>query len=119
MLARSIASRMVAGRTFSPFVSRTPAFVRGFKDVAQKKFEAAAQRDTEVISAEKVPVITYKDGERQHAEIAVENPRSEPVNPQIADVRKTASALDHSLLERLTPTMAKFTLPGKVAVVTG
>lgn len=118
MFAPSVVLRAAARRVTSP-VARTPIIAHGFRDVAQKNFKAAIQRDVEVISAGKVPVTTYKDGERQHAEIAVENPGSEPVNPPGADVRKAAIALDPSLTKQLTPTMARFTLHGKVAVVTG
>ena len=38
---------------------------------------------------------------------------------QTGDVPKPAFALDNNLLPRLTPTMKRFTLEGKVAIVTG
>lgn len=65
--------------------------------------------------ATQVPVITYNDGQRSVEQITV----SQPVTPTGADVQHAASALKRELTSQMTPTMKKFTLHGKVAVVTG
>ena len=44
---------------------------------------------------------------------------SAPVNPAGQDIEAKAIPLDPEVAAQLTPTMSKFTLPGKVAVVTG
>lgn len=69
--------------------------------------------------AQKIPVITYQDGKRVTEQIAVKENKEGPVNPEGADVEVKAQTLDASTIEKLTPTMKKFTLVGKVAVVTG
>ncbi|KAK5696641.1 hypothetical protein LTR97_007945 [Elasticomyces elasticus] len=67
-----------------------------------------------------VPVISYEGGCR-HEEI-LSTPVSKtsgPVNPVGADEQKKAYPLSPSAFKYLTPTLSKFTLPGKVAVITG
>ncbi|KAF2136242.1 uncharacterized protein K452DRAFT_362675 [Aplosporella prunicola CBS 121167] len=106
MLARSFAR--VASKRVAP---RAATAVRGFKTVQQ-------QQNAEEIRAGKVPIVSYKDGMREEIELPVEQ-QNGPVAPAGADDRKVAVPLEKSILSKLNPTMAKFTLPGKVAVVTG
>ncbi|KAK0650720.1 Sorbose reductase sou1 [Lasiodiplodia hormozganensis] len=110
MLSRQIlnASRVASKRVIAP---ATQSSVRTFKTVQ-------SQQNAEEIKAGKVLTVTYKDGVRQEVEIPVEQ-NSGPVAPPGADDKKAAIPLDKSILGQLNPTMSKFTLPGKVAVVTG
>ncbi|GME65246.1 Short-chain dehydrogenase/reductase SDR [Neofusicoccum parvum] len=109
MLSRQVlaASRVASRRVIAPATQS----VRTFKTVQQ-------QQNAEDIKAGKVLTVTYKDGVRQEVEIPVEQ-TSGPVAPPGADEKSVAVPLKESILAQLNPTMAKFTLPGKVAVVTG
>jgi hypothetical protein len=66
-----------------------------------------------------VPVISYHKGERSEATVHYDAANMGPVNPPGADESKVATPLRPEALKHLTPTLAKFTLPGKVAIVTG
>lgn len=80
-----------------------------------------AKRHAEVINAAEVPVVSYHHGQRFEKEIPV-TPRdndTQTVNPPGADETHAAQALRPSVMKQLTPTMKKFTLEGKIAVVTG
>lgn len=110
MLSRQVlnATRVASKRVIAPATQS----VRTFKTVHQ-------QQNAEEIKAGKVLTVTYKDGVRQEVEIPVEQSPAGPVAPPGADEKKPAVPLEKSILNQLNPTMAKFTLPGKVAVVTG
>ncbi|KAF4312595.1 hypothetical protein SLS57_011648 [Botryosphaeria dothidea] len=110
MLSRQVlnASRVASKRVIAPAAQS----VRTFKTVQQ-------QQNAEEIRAGKVLTVTYKDGVRQEVEIPVDQQNTGPVAPPGADEKKPAVPLKPSVLDQLNPTMAKFTLPGKVAVVTG
>lgn len=71
---------------------------------------------TDNINAKNVPVISYHDGERSESEIMVHD---QPMAPPGIDVQNLAIALKPEVIRQLTPTMMKFTLQGKIAVVTG
>jgi len=75
---------------------------------------------TRMIEAQEVPVISYHAGERTESEVHVHPVQeSEPVTPAGADTKKVAFGLNSDIIKQLTPTMKKFTLEGKVAVITG
>lgn len=64
------------------------------------------------------PVVSYHDGERVTSEIQ----RHTPVASNHGhghDLTRPAQPLKPGVIEQLTPTMRKFTLSGKIAVVTG
>jgi len=122
-LATRAASRFIAPTHFTP-AARAPAFItsRPFhrsvisKDVMpESNVSASGPGTADMAPATEVPVISYVDGQRSEEQIQV----SKPVTPSGADVQHAASALKQSLTAQLTPTMKKFTLHGKVAVVTG
>ena len=67
-----------------------------------------------------VSITSWSDRKRSQHEIQVkEEQTGEIVKPLQGDLQRTAKPLDGKVFERLTPTLTKFTLPGKVAVVTG
>ncbi|KAF2764734.1 NAD(P)-binding protein [Teratosphaeria nubilosa] len=106
MFARS-ALRIAGRRTaiarptsFTPIVSRA-----GFQTSIKKQ-------DPEVVA------VSYKDGVRQEEHIEV-SASSGPVAPPGQDVEVPAIPLTQEAYKHLTPTLSRFTLPGKVAVVTG
>jgi len=104
MLARSIlrqSARAVRPATFAPLTSRA-----AFNSSSKKN-------DPEV------PVISYRQGERKEEQIHYDAKASGPVNPPGGDAEKNAIPLKSELIPQLTPTLQKFTLAGKVAVVTG
>jgi len=68
--------------------------------------------------ATKIPVVSYQDGKRVTEQIAVTKQEG-PVNPSGIDIEHKAMALTQNVIEQLTPTMKKFTLEGKTAIVTG
>lgn len=73
----------------------------------------------EVVKNKSVPVTKFPDGQRQVDYLNVPGEETNPVNPPGSDVKKTAVTLDPTVIPRLTPTLKKFTLPEKVAIVTG
>ncbi|KAF2837640.1 NAD(P)-binding protein [Patellaria atrata CBS 101060] len=73
----------------------------------------------DVIRAKEVPVVSFKDGERASVDLPIDSPGLDPVIPPGVDVKQVAYPLAPSNLKGLTPTLKKFTLHGKVAVVTG
>ncbi|KAF2091446.1 putative D-arabinitol 2-dehydrogenase [Saccharata proteae CBS 121410] len=75
-------------------------------------------QNAEEVKAGKVLTVTYVDGVRQEVELPVTEPTG-PVAPPGQDERKPAVPLKSNILNGLNSTMQKFTLPGKVAVVTG
>lgn len=66
----------------------------------------------------KIPVVSYQDGKRVTEQIQVTKQEG-PVNPAGIDVEHKAMALNQGVIDQLTPTMKKFTLQGKTAIVTG
>ena len=66
-----------------------------------------------------VSVISYRDGKRKEKDIIVRAEGSGPVNPPGTNLQKTAKPFSPEVCSQLTPTLHKFTLPDKVAVVTG
>lgn len=71
------------------------------------------------VSDPEVPVVSYHKGERSEQIIKYDESEIGPVTPPGTDETKTAVPLKQDALRHLTPTLRKFTLPGKVAVVTG
>lgn len=102
-------------------VPSTPVFTRGFVKPSEAPINESGKRRhaDPLIKAEKVPVVSFEGGERTQLDIPVAKAASQPVNPPGADEHKRAVPLDREIISRLPPTMQKFTLPGKVAVITG
>jgi len=92
-----------------------------FTPVVQRAFisRSAVLRDPEEVAEKHIRVTSYKDGERAQEVLAVSDKPNEPVAPAGQDVQAVATPLNTSVLPLLTPTMAKFTLPNRVALVTG
>ncbi|KAJ9620169.1 hypothetical protein H2203_007934 [Taxawa tesnikishii (nom. ined.)] len=113
MFARTVARsvRSVAPRTVRPSFSQTAIAARGFKS-------GLAARDPETVQEKSVPVVSYTDGQRTQEVLQVSE-ASQPVSPPGQDEEVAAVPLNPSVLSQLTPTMLKFTCPGKVAMVTG
>lgn len=95
-------------QTYAPAVQRAALFNT-----------SAKAADPEVVQEKEVPVVSYKDGQRSQEEIHVEKSGTGPVSPPGQDLETAAQPLNPQVLKHLTPTLHKFTLPGKVAVVTG
>jgi hypothetical protein len=104
MFART-AIRVAARQTIRPTTKFAPVISRSFQHSSKKD-------DPEV------NVIHYQQGQRQEEHLPVP-PTTGPVTPPGEDIDRPAQPFNHSILSQLTPTMAKFTLPGKVAIVTG
>jgi len=66
-----------------------------------------------------VPVTSYKDGVAEHEILEVKESAEGPVNPGGVDSESIARAFKPTVMEHMTPTLAKFTLTGKTAVMTG
>ena len=141
MLPR-IVSRVARSRPTSPQVSPTLSAIRA-------NFRSTSKADdAEIVAETDVPYMSDLNGERpSEAQYASQgtimrpvgidtrrpaiplspslppfvNPSSAngPVTPAGGDVEKPAVPLNPNLLPQLTPTLQRFTLPGKVAVVTG
>lgn len=67
-----------------------------------------------------VPVVSWNARQRSEDEIQVEErPATAVVAPLEGDLQRTARPLNIAVLDKLTPTLSRFTLAGKVAIVTG
>lgn len=94
--------------TFTPIASR-----------ATRTFTSSvARRDPESVSEKHINVTSYKDGARAQEVLPVSE-KNEPVAPPGQDIQAVAQPLNLDVIPQLTPTVQKFLLPGKVAVVTG
>lgn len=97
------------------------AAATGLKVGATKvALSTSASRKTppEVIQERHVPVTHWEGGVAAHEVLNVSD-KDQPVNPAQQDEEVVAKPLDPEVTAKLTPTMSKFTLHGKVAVVTG
>lgn len=104
-------------------LSRVPTAVRVSRSIATSR----TRQEPETVAEREVPVVTYaadaehstaaKDG--QQTVLTVDASKSKDAALPITDVAKQAFALQRGVVDHLTPTLRKFTLHGKVAVVTG
>lgn len=102
----------VAGRRTAA-ATRPPAFT--------PMLSRAAFNSSSKNSDPEIPVVSYQAGERQETVVQYDTNATGngPVAPPGADEEKKARPLKPEALKHLTPTLQKFTLLGKVAVVTG
>lgn len=77
--------------------------------------------DAPKIAESEVPVVTYVDGSNQPEHTVIKVDQSKPVDnaSTMTDVAKKAFALEKEIAFKLSPTLKKFMLDGKVALVTG
>lgn len=101
--------------------ARASAFKPSFASVSQRAFlsRTAARRDPESVNEKHINVVGYKGGQRTEEDLPVSERSNEPVAPPGQDIQAVATPLNLDILPQLTPTLRKFTLPGRVAVVTG
>ena len=74
------------------------------------------------ISAKEVPVSAYTSDPAMNSgetHVLTVDQKSMPITTPIMDVAKKAFALSKCVAKNMTPTLKKFTLHGKVAIVTG
>lgn len=105
MFARS-ALRIAGRRTARPTAIQTPVFRAAFNN-------SSRNADPEV------NVVGFAKGQRVDESIEVPATGKGPVAPPGGDAKKIATPLNKNAYSHLTPTLAKFTCPGKVAVITG
>jgi len=106
MLARSVL-RTAGKRTFRPTTITAPIQQRATFKSGSKKNEP------------EVPVISYENGTRTEQSIFVPAQQPGPVVPPGGDEQRVARPFNPDVMSHLTPTLAKFALTNKVAVVTG
>ena len=82
-----------------------------------RTFQTSTIRKDEANKEDSIPVISYEKGQRLEHDIEVDE--SKPVVSAVQDVEIRAYPLKSRVYETLTPTLQKFCLPGKVAVITG
>lgn len=80
---------------------------------------SSKKSDPETVQESQVPVISYQGGERITEELHIGATTSAPVSPPGGDAESVATPLSPGAYKHMTPTLRKFTLPDKVAVVTG
>ncbi|KAM0708026.1 hypothetical protein Q7P35_004675 [Cladosporium inversicolor] len=105
-------------RTTLKTATRAGASFRAATAVAPiRTFKTTAIRRDEANKEDSIHVVHYEKGQRREHDIEVDE--SKPVIPAVQDVEIRAIPLKSRVYETLTPTLQKFCLPGKVAVVTG
>lgn len=118
MFARSALRATARRQLFSS--AKPESFSAAAKHIQRAGFKSTPKgEDAEIVQESEVPVVQYSKGERTQEEIHVTQGGSGPVSSPVADVEKTAIPLSSKILPQLTPTLARFTLVGKVAVITG
>ncbi|MCJ1387592.1 hypothetical protein MMC18_000435 [Xylographa bjoerkii] len=80
---------------------------------------ARSTTKNEKIAEVEVPVVEYSSGTGEAHHTILKIDQTKPVSSPIMDVAKKAYALESGLVSKLSPTLAKFTLHGKVALITG
>jgi len=91
-----------------------------FRPVAAKApFHISARNQNAEPIGRQVPVTHFQSGSVAHEVLKVSDAAAGPVNPPGHDDEKAAMPLSKDITAQLTPTMTKFTLHGKVALVTG
>ncbi|MCJ1316343.1 hypothetical protein MMC15_001664 [Xylographa vitiligo] len=106
----------VAPRAAARIASRTPTIQ------LTRTLTATVARSTtknEKIAEAEVPVVEYSSGSGEAHHTILKIDQTKPVSSPIVDVAKKAYALESSVISKLSPTLAKFTLHGKVALITG
>jgi hypothetical protein len=89
--------------------------VAGF--TSYRTFTKTAIRKDEPAKEDSIHVVSYEKGQRTEHDIEVDD--TKPVIPAVQDVEIKATPLKSRVYDTLTPTLKKFCLPGKVAVITG
>lgn len=82
-----------------------------------RTFNTSAIRKDDANKEDSIHVVHYEKGQRRELDIEVDE--TKPVIPAVQDVEIRAIPLKAQVYQTLTPTLQKFCLPGKVAVVTG
>jgi len=82
-----------------------------------RTFTATSIRKDEPAKEDSIHVVHYEKGQRVDHDIEVDD--TKPVVPAVGDVEIFAEPLKSRVYDTLTPTLKKFCLPGKVAVITG
>jgi len=82
-----------------------------------RTFAATAIRKDVPSKEDSIHVVSYEKGQRTEHDIEVDD--AKPVHSAVQDVEIKASPLKGRVYDTLTPTLKKFCLPGKVAVITG
>lgn len=116
-MAQPVAAMMsrAARRAASRRAARPQFFSQVFAPaIARASFNSSAK-----VFDPEVPVVSYSKGERQQSTVQFEAGAGGPVSPPGTDEVKVAMPLKSEIHKNLTPTLKKFTLAGKVAVVTG
>ncbi|MCJ1397473.1 hypothetical protein MMC11_000666 [Xylographa trunciseda] len=96
--------------------------VRNSMIQCRRTLSATVARSTtknEKIAEVEVPVVEYSSGTGEAHHTILKIDQTKPVSSPIVDVAKRAYALESGLISKLSPTLAKFTLHGKVALLTG
>lgn len=67
-----------------------------------------------------MPIVSYEGGNRTEEMLNFPNTGATgPVSSPVGDVEKRAVPFNRNAYQHLTPTLSKFTLPDKVAIITG
>jgi hypothetical protein len=82
-----------------------------------RTFNTSAIHKDDANKEDSIHVVHYEKGQRRELDIEVDE--TKPVIPAVQDVEIRAIPLKSQVYQTLTPTLQKFCLPGKVAVVTG
>ena len=96
-------------------VSSPPKLYRGFS--ASKFLKSRGNTEVPVASYTKSKKSGTGTAERTTLKVDGSKPATTPVSSE--DVDREAVAFNKSIVPKMTPTMKRFTLEGKVAVVTG
>ncbi|MCJ1383347.1 hypothetical protein MMC17_006460 [Xylographa soralifera] len=80
---------------------------------------ARATTKNEKVAEVEIPVVEYSSGSGEPHHTILKIDQTKAVSSPIVDVAKKAYALESGLIGKLSPTLAKFTLHGKVALITG
>jgi hypothetical protein len=114
MFSRSVLARATMRRLAVPAT-------RSFSRTLSLRLEES-QRGTQFnVASDTVPVVTYHDGLRTEHQLHVTPPTEATLASALPaeDLKRRAQALKAELITSLPPTIQRFTVTGRVAVITG
>jgi len=101
-----------------------PSATLSLKNVASlRSFQSSARLFTppppEDVHERRIPVTHYNKGVREQEILEVNDKDEGPVSSAVQDEKSVAQPLNPEVIPHLTPTLARFTLQDRVAIVTG
>jgi hypothetical protein len=115
-IARDFAARQKCSATTSRALFLRPSNQAASTGLIHRVNTTENKNDSGKVSKDPVPVVTFEQGERKKRMLSVD---ATPTPSSSQDAQYHPIPFDGSVMHNLTPTITKFTLTGKYAIVSG